>query len=158
VLTCEENFDQYFAHMQAVTDPTVRALHDRIDFDEGPSQPKWELHHPRFDMAREPHEPFRFGWVVEIDPTDPASVPKKRTAMGRFKHEGATPHIANDGRVAFYMGDDTRFGYVYKFVTAGHYVRGDRNANLNLLDRGTLYVARFDSDPDGEGVGTWLPS
>jgi secreted PhoX family phosphatase len=157
VLTCEENFDQYFANVQAVTDPAVRALHDRIDFDEGPSQRRWELHHPRFDMARESNEPFRFGWVVEIDPTDPTSTPKKRTAMGRFKHEGATPHIANDGRIAFYMGDDTRFEYVYKFVTAGRYVRGDRNANLNLLDRGTLYVARFDSDADGGGVGTWLP-
>jgi uncharacterized protein len=157
VLTCEENFDQNFANVQAVTDPAIRALHHRIDFDEGPSQRKWELHHARFDLAREPHEPFRFGWVVEVDPTDPTSVPKKRTAMGRFKHEGATPHIADDGRVAFYMGDDTRFEYIYKFVTAGRFVRGDRGANLNLLDRGTLYVARFDGDAQGRGTGTWLP-
>jgi secreted PhoX family phosphatase len=157
VLTCEENFDQYFANVQAVADPTVRALHERIGFDEGPSQRKWELYHPRFDLAKEPNEPFRFGWVVEVDPTDPASVPKKRTAMGRFKHEGAAAEIANDGRVAFYMGDDTRFEYVYKFVTARPYARGDRGANLDLLDQGTLYVARFDADAEGRGTGTWLP-
>jgi secreted PhoX family phosphatase len=157
VLTCEENFDQYFANVEAVTDPTIRALHDRIDFDEGPSQRRWELHHPRFDMAKEPNEPFRFGWVVEIDPTDPTSTPRKRTAMGRFKHEGAAAQVANDGRVAFYMGDDTRFEYLYKFVTDRPYTRNDRRANLNLLDRGTLYVARFDGDAQGRGTGTWLP-
>ena len=157
VLTCEENFDQYFANVQAVTDPNVRALHDRIDFDEGATERKWELYHPRFDMAQEPNEPFRFGWVVEVDPQDPNSTPRKRTAMGRFKHEGATAKVATDGRVAFYMGDDTRFEYVYKFVTAGRFVEGDRQANSALLDEGTLYVARFDGDTQGRGTGTWLP-
>ncbi len=157
VLTCEENFDQYFANVQAVTDPRVRALHDRIDFDEGATERRWELHHARFDLAREPNEPFRFGWVVEVDPQDPSSTPRKRTAMGRFKHEGATSKVAGDGRVAFYMGDDTRFEYVYKFVTAGRYVEGDRQANAALLDEGTLYVARFDGDAQGRGTGTWLP-
>lgn len=157
VLTCEENFDQYFANVQAVTDQRVRLLHDRIDFDEGATERKWELHQPRFDLAKEPNEPFRFGWVVEVDPTDPASTPRKRTAMGRFKHEGATPKVAADGRVAFYMGDDTRFEYVYKFVTAGRYVEGDRRANADLLDDGILYAARFDGDARGRGTGTWLP-
>jgi secreted PhoX family phosphatase len=157
VLTCEENFDQYFANVQAVTDARVRALHDRIDFDQGATERMWELHHGRFDLARTPTEPFRFGWVVEIDPTDPTWTPRKRTAMGRFKHEGATAKVAADGRVAFYMGDDTRFEYVYKFVTAGRYAEGDRAANLGLLDEGTLYAARFDGDAQGRGTGTWLP-
>ncbi|MGH8906473.1 MAG: PhoX family protein [Egibacteraceae bacterium] len=157
VLTCEENIDSFFGNVEAVADSAVRALHDRFGFDGGPSQRRWELHHPRFDLVSEPNEPFRFGWVVEIDPTDPSFTPRKRTALGRFKHEGATPKIARDGRVAFYLGDDERFEYVYKFVTAGAFREGDREANLSLLDEGTLYVARFDAGGEGQGTGVWLP-
>jgi uncharacterized protein len=157
ILTCEENFDEFFGNVEAVTDPRIRALHDRIGFDEGPSPRRWELHYPRFDLSREPKEPFRFGWVVEVDPTDPSFVPRKRTALGRFKHEAANPKIAPDGRVAFYLGDDERFEYVYKFVTAGQFREGDRETNLSLLDDGTLYVARFDAGAQGQGTGVWLP-
>jgi secreted PhoX family phosphatase len=84
-------------------------------------------------------------------------MPRKRTALGRFKHEAATPKIARDGRVAFYLGDDQRFEYVYKFVTAGQFREGDRETNLSLLDDGTLYVARFDVGDQGQGIGVWLP-
>ncbi len=157
VLTCEESFDQYFGGLAAVTDPRVRGLHDRIGFAEGPSVRRWEQHHARFDLGEEPNEPFRFGWVVEVDPFDPSFTPRKRTALGRFKHEGASSRLTRDGRVAFYMGDDQRFDYVYKFVTAGRFREGGRAHNLGLLDDGVLYVARFDVGRDGDGTGEWIP-
>ena len=95
---------------------------------------------PRFDLAAEPNEVNRFGWVVEVDPYDPTSRPKKRTAMGRFKHEGANVRIAEDGRVVAYSGDDERFDYIYKFVSKKKYRPGNDRAsrahNLTLLDEG----------------------
>ena len=77
-----------------------------------------------FDLAKEPNEVNRFGFIVEIDPYDPTSTPKKRTALGRFKHEAAQPRITSDGRVAVYMGDDERFDYFYKFVSDEKVVAG----------------------------------
>jgi secreted PhoX family phosphatase len=157
ILTCEENFDDYFSNLAAVTDPRIRALHDRIGFEDDPSSRRWERYHARFDLGKEPNEPFRFGWVVEIDPFDPSFTPLKRTALGRFKHEGVTVRLTRDGRVACYMGDDERFDYIYKFVTAGRFREGDREHNAGLLDDGVLYAARFDVDSDGTGIGEWIP-
>ncbi|MBK1700391.1 PhoX family protein [Thiococcus pfennigii] len=158
ILTCEENFDQYFANFTAVTGAS-RAVSERIPAPDGASERRWEDVVERFDLAKEPNEYNRFGYVVEVDPYDPGTPAKKRTALGRFKHEGAAARIARDGRVAIYSGDDARFEYVYKFVSAGTYDRFDRAANLDLLDRGTLYVARFDvGDVAGDdmGDGVWL--
>lgn len=100
-----------------------------------------------------------FGYLVEIDPYDPGSTATKRTAMGRFAHEGAAYGIPVAGKpLAFYSGDDSRFEYIYRFVSEALWdpkdaARSDRIAvGHKYLDKGTLYVARFDAD----GKGEWL--
>ncbi|MFF4594865.1 PhoX family protein [Amycolatopsis sp. NPDC001319] len=176
VLSGEENFHQYFANADQVTDPAQAARLKRYVIGTGESTRKWERFDKRWDVPREPNEPNRFGWVVEIDPNDPNSTPVKHTALGRFKHEAANVKITADGRVAVYSGDDERFEYIYKFVSKGKYKKGTsalaRRHNSALLDDGTLYVAKFTGDSpaaeidgagklpeDGEfdGAGEWIP-
>lgn len=151
VLICEENFDQYF-----YGDPENSAEeaenHRRYGIREK-ERMAWHRYHKRFDLLQEPHEPNRFGWVVEIDPYDPDARPVKRTALGRFKHKGATCVLNSDGRVVVYSGDEQRFEYVYRFVSAGRYNPSYRAANRQLLDDGVLSVARFHED----GRLEWLP-
>ncbi|MFC3053155.1 PhoX family protein [Kordiimonas pumila] len=106
----------------------------------------WPGYDKRFDIATEPNEPNRFEWVVELDPYDPAAVPVKRTALGRFAHEGAHCTLAPDGRVVVYMGDDWEFEYCYRFVTDRAYNPDNRIANKDLLDEGVLSVACFSED------------
>jgi len=149
-LTCEENFYFYFSGT-ADTHPD-QTLARRYGLGRTVAY-AWGRYADRFDFDKEPNEPNRFGWVVEIDPYDPQAMPVKRTALGRFAHEGATCAVAKDGRVAFYMGDDSRFEYIYKFLTAKAWNPSDRAANRDLLDEGTLHVARFAAD----GSMAWLP-
>ncbi|MFD7303842.1 PhoX family protein [Streptomyces pharetrae] len=165
----EENFNQYFANASRATDK-------RYGLGGGATERKWERFDKRFDVAQEPNEPHRFGYVVELDPYDPSSTPRKHTALGRFKHEGATVRLTEDGRPVVYSGDDERFDYFYKFVGSKRMKKGSSRAvrehNLSLLDEGTLYVARLTGDSpsieidgtgklpaDGEfdGSGEWIP-
>lgn len=150
VLIAEENFDNYFSGDPAKTGEA--ANHKRIGI-AGKSVYAWSRFHDRFDVEKEPNESNRFGWVVEIDPYDPKSMPVKRTALGRFKHEAATTVLASDGRVVVYSGDDERFEYLYRFVTKGKYDAKTPAANKDLLDDGVLSVAKVNDD----GTLAWLP-
>ncbi len=155
-LTSEENVDDYFSGARTVRGSTqdsawidaMRRFPHRENSFYG-----WDYQDPRFDLRHEPNEPMRFGWMVEIDPHDPGSVPRKRTALGRFQHEGANTIVGKTGHVAAYMGDDEKFEYIYKFVTRDRFDAKNPVANRDLLDHGTLYAARFDAD----GTGEWLP-
>ena len=113
----------------------------------------WGKFIDRFNVDKEPNEPNRFGWIVEIDPFDPNSVPVKHTALGRFRHEGAECLVNKDGRIVVYCGDDARFDYVYRFVSEGKFDASGHKANMSLLSAGTLSVAKFDDD----GRVEWLP-
>lgn len=171
VLSGEENFNQYFGNADSLPDATAKAKLARYGVSGAASERQWERFDQRFDVSREPNEPNRFGWIVEVDPSDPAFVPRKRTAMGRFKHEAATVRVVGNGTVASYMGDDERFDYLYKFVSSRPMRQGELAHNLGILDEGTLYVARFTGDspaeidgsgrlPSGgefDGTGQWIP-
>ncbi|MBV6541464.1 PhoX family phosphatase [Ursidibacter maritimus] len=148
-LTCEENWSDIFVNPSN----NLTALEKRYGIKSKEKSYLWSKEDERFNVEINPNEPNRFGWVVEIDPFNPTSTPRKHTMLGRIKHEGAEMVITPNGQVAVYMGDDQRFEYIYKFVSKNRYKEGDRVANMRLLEEGTLYVAKFNED----GSGEWLP-
>jgi len=153
-LTCEENFNGFFGAEQevALTDD-----HKRYGIKAVQSKYQWHNFDERFDLTKNPTEPNRHGWVVEIDPNDPTSTPLKRTALGRFKHENAAFMLNDDGHAVVYLGDDERGEHLYKFVSQDKYQKGNDKHNRNLLEAGTLYVAKFAMEEDKlAGEGQWL--
>ncbi|WPO47033.1 PhoX family phosphatase [Pseudomonas sp. S1Bt23] len=157
-LTCEENFTDCFGSSNA--QQTFDAAQKRYGASASSRDINWHQFDPRFDLAKNPNELNRHGWVVEIDPFDPQSKPIKRTALGRFKHENAALAETRDGRAVVYMGDDERGEFIYKFVSRDRINHRNPKANRDLLDHGTLYVAIFDNgdgNPDHpKGKGKWV--
>ncbi|QRY46985.1 PhoX family phosphatase [Mycolicibacterium boenickei] len=178
VLSGEENFNSRFGARQGSpeAEPVDADRLNRYGIKLEPTELKWENFDPRFDLTKSPNEVNRFGYVVEMNPWDPNSTPVKHSALGRLKHEAANVYVTDDGTVVVYTGDDERFDYMYKFISAKKIQPGNAPAamahNMTLLDEGTLYVAKLSSDiPAGEidgsgrlpakgsfaGSGTWLP-
>lgn len=155
-LTTEENFNGYFWDETEGAADTISeeqaAINKRYGVAGQGAGYKWATTDQRFRADLVPQEPNRFGWIIEIDPQNPSSVPVKHTAMGRFKHEGAALLTAANGSAVVYMGDDERFDHIYKFVSAQPW-KSEVAAGRSPLQEGTLYVARFDEG----GKGVWLP-
>ncbi|CTQ73167.1 PhoX family protein [Roseibium alexandrii] len=148
-LTCEENFNGYFSAPEN-PDHEVSPELARYGVSATDWGYNWAVIEDRYDVSKHPNEPNRAGYVVEIDPTDPTSTPKKRTALGRFKHENAEAVVNNDGRIVVYMGDDERGEFVYRYVSNGVYAPGAPTDEL--LNDGILYVAKFSDN----GTGAWV--
>ncbi len=147
-LACEENFNGYFsAADEAHKVSPELARYGISSKDWGYA---WATVDPRFDVAKHPNESNRAGFVVEIDPTDPTSTPKKRTALGRFKHENAECVVNNDGKLVIYMGDDERGEFLYRYVSDNSYSPGADTDDL--MENGRLYAAKFHDT----GAGEWL--
>lgn len=147
-LTCEENINGYFTKQGQ-----LNKEESRIGITSKGFGYRWHEFDERFNVDLNPNEVNRFGWVVEIDPRDPNRAPIKRTALGRFKHEGAEITLGKNGQVVAYMGDDQKGEYVYRFVSKNKYDPKQSNIDSGLLDEGTLYVAQFNND----GSGRWIP-
>lgn len=168
LLSGEENFNGYFRTAG------TSAEDKRYGLGANELARGWQEIDPRFDATTEGLENSvnHFGWIVEVDPWDPSSTPRKHTSLGRFKHEGANVIVAENGKVVAYSGDDEKFDYLYKFVSEGYYEEGNKKHNMTLLESGDLYVAKFsgnspasqidgtgDLPSDGafDGSGEWLP-
>lgn len=178
VLSGEENFNSYFGTAEGAQapNPVLADQWKRYGIKLKPSERRWETFDPRFDPTKTPTEVNRFGYVIELNPWDPQSIPVKHSAMGRFKHEAATIYVTPQGTVVAYSGDDERFDYLYKFVSSKKIQPGRDAAaiaqNMTILDEGTLYVAKLSTDIpaaqiDGSGTlpsegsfrgsGSWIP-
>ncbi|WP_323845518.1 PhoX family phosphatase [Microbulbifer magnicolonia] len=152
VLIAEEGFGGAFqGDPDDIADPIESVNHHTFDI--APDNRNWGDHDRRFDIAVEPHEPNRFGWMVEYDPYDPNSIPRKLTNLGRFEHEGFTLVSKPNQPIVAYGGDDDEHQFVYRYVSREKYRPGDYARNRDLLTEGTLYAGQFNED----GSGRWLP-
>ncbi|MBL8574935.1 MAG: PhoX family phosphatase [Hyphomicrobiaceae bacterium] len=150
-LTCEENFNGYFGASAALPESAaVKAGYKRYGINEKGAGYNYHPFDARFDVSKNPNEPHRHGYVVEIDPARPDSKPVKHTALGRIKHENAAYALTNAGHVVVYMGDDERGEFIYKWVSREVFVPGGDTSTL--LSDGQLFVARFNDDLTGEWV------
>ena len=177
-LTCEENWAGYFRRTVATDNPN-RTAKELTSFARyavaGTGRELWATVTPdtadnlygrwnaeKLGASADGSDDFRngpntFGWVVEIDPFDPKSTPKKRTALGRFAHEGAWLGPVKTGEpLVWYLGDDSRNEYIYKYVSNAQWNPKDADkgaaAGDKYLNDGKLYVAQFNSD----GSGLWV--
>lgn len=177
-LTCEENWAGYFRRVVATDNPN-RTAKEIASFNRygvaGTGRELWATVTPdtrdglygrwnamKLGSSTDGSDDFRnvantFGWVVEIDPFDPQSVPRKRTALGRFGHEGAWLGPVRAGEpLVWYMGDDSRNEYIFKYVSTAAWNPRDADKGLaagdKYLNDGKLYVAQFLPD----GSGQWL--
>lgn len=167
-LTCEENWAGYFGQYGTVTPEQARYGLARHGFqnlrwytapdpagtgDAADLMSRFQLNATGSGATADyRNEANTFGYVVEIDPYDPSSIPKKRTALGRFSHEGCWPKAIQGKRMGFYMGDDSKGEYFYKFVTDAVFTGSEARQN-DILDNGVLHVAIFNAD----GTGRWQP-
>jgi len=151
-LVAEENFDKYFYGRNDLEHKESRN-HFRYQISNTGTATMWHRFVERWDANKVLNEANRFGWMVEVDPYDADSSPVKRTALGRFCHEGAAIRINGDGRVVLYMADDGEFEYIYRFISDNTFNPLKRRDNFTLLDEGTLSVAQFADD----GSLRWIP-
>jgi len=167
-LTAEENWAGYFANTTQIDQkPDLPREHSRYGVSTNPQGGRYGWHlaksgadeYLRFDASTKGadatqdyrNEPNTYGYMVEIDPYNADATPIKRTALGRFAHEGVVFAPSVEGApVVCYSGDDSRFEYIYKFVSDEVYTEGKTDGSI--LDSGTLYVAKFNDD----GSGEWL--
>ncbi len=175
-LACEENWAGYFRRVTA-TDNAKRSAKELASFSRygvtGTGRELWATVTP--DTADDLYGRWNtevlgasavadyrnvsntYGWVVEIDPFTPGSTPRKRTALGRFGHEGACLGPVTVGKpLVWYMGDDSQNEYLYKFVSTKMWDAADATGGLaagdKYMDDGKLYVAKFKDDGTGEWV------
>jgi len=159
-LMAEENFHGYFwtDKLNADGKPDLSGMDEAVAKSNGryglPGMwYAWGKFHDRWNIDKEPNEPNRWGWIVEVDPRSPDSKPIKHTALGRFRHEGAETTVSKGGHLVVYSGDDNRFDYQYKYVSGGTVTEETAVFGSPLFSDGMLYVARFDED----GTVAWLP-
>jgi len=95
----------------------------------------------------------KYGWIVEVDPTNSQDYGTKHTWLGRYRHEAVGIRVEAGQPLAFYSGCDRRGGHLYKFVSQGIVKNPQDKKNSQLLTEGMLYAAQFNPD----GTGRWIP-